>query len=143
MGLSNPVRVEEVDGSPAGVLTKLIVSNGSLSLSGTTATVTTGAATSTRSIQAVITANGSAITAGIVGDIEIPFAATLTAVRLFADLVGSIVIDLWKDTYANYPPTVADTITASAKPTLSRRRSTRTRPSPAGRPRSAPATSSA
>jgi hypothetical protein len=32
---------------------------------------------------------------------------------------GSIVIDVWKDTYANYPPTVADTITASAKPTLS------------------------
>jgi hypothetical protein len=26
---------------------------------------------------------------------------------------------MWKDTYANYPPTVADTITASAKPTLS------------------------
>ena len=32
---------------------------------------------------------------------------------------GSIVIDVWKDTYANFPPTVADTITASAKPTLS------------------------
>jgi len=32
---------------------------------------------------------------------------------------GSIVIDLWKDAYANYPPAVADTITASAKPTLS------------------------
>lgn len=31
---------------------------------------------------------------------------------------GSIVIDIWKDTYANYPPTVADTITASAKPTI-------------------------
>ena len=31
---------------------------------------------------------------------------------------GSIVIDIWKDTLANYPPTVADTITASAKPTL-------------------------
>jgi hypothetical protein len=32
---------------------------------------------------------------------------------------GSIVIDIWKDTHANYPPTVDDTITASAKPTLS------------------------
>jgi len=30
----------------------------------------------------------------------------------------SIVLDIWKDMYANFPPTVADTITASAKPTL-------------------------
>jgi len=37
---------------------------------------------------------------------------------LLADVSGSIVIDIWKDTYANFPPTVADTITASAKPTL-------------------------
>ena len=28
-------------------------------------------------------------------------------------------IDLWKYTYANYPPTVADTIAGSEKPTLS------------------------
>jgi hypothetical protein len=28
------------------------------------------------------------------------------------------VIDIWKDTYSGYPPTVADSITASAKPTL-------------------------
>lgn len=32
---------------------------------------------------------------------------------------GSCVIDIWKDVFANYPPTVADTITASAKPTIS------------------------
>jgi hypothetical protein len=35
-----------------------------------------------------------------------------------ADQSGSIVIDVWKDTLANYPPTVADSITGSAKPTL-------------------------
>jgi len=29
------------------------------------------------------------------------------------------VIDVWKDTYANFPPTVADTITGTEKPTLS------------------------
>jgi hypothetical protein len=27
-------------------------------------------------------------------------------------------VDIWKDTYANYPPTDADTITASAVPTI-------------------------
>jgi hypothetical protein len=31
---------------------------------------------------------------------------------------GSVVFDIWKDVFANYPPTVADTITAAAKPTL-------------------------
>jgi hypothetical protein len=28
-------------------------------------------------------------------------------------------VDVWKDTYANFPPTVADTIAGSEKPTLS------------------------
>ena len=32
---------------------------------------------------------------------------------------GSIVIDVWKDTYANYPPSDADSITASAVPAVS------------------------
>ena len=32
---------------------------------------------------------------------------------------GSCVVDIWKDTHANYPPAVADSITASAKPTIS------------------------
>lgn len=35
-----------------------------------------------------------------------------------APVSASAVIDIWKDSYANYPPTIADTITASAKPTL-------------------------
>jgi len=47
-----------------------------------------------------------------------PWAGTITKFTLIADVSGSAVIDVWKDTYANYPPTVADTITASAKPTL-------------------------
>ena len=32
---------------------------------------------------------------------------------------GSIVIDVWKDTFANFPPTVADSIAGTEKPTLS------------------------
>jgi hypothetical protein len=62
---------------------------------------------------------GSALTTGIKMDVEVPFACTVTAWRLLADQTGSIVIDVWKDTYANYPPTVLDTITGSEKPTLS------------------------
>lgn len=50
---------------------------------------------------------------------SVPYDGTITAARLVADQSGDIVIDIWKDTYANFPPTVADTITAAAKPTLS------------------------
>ena len=76
-------------------------------------------ATKTASIQFVIDGGGSAITTGIKGYIEVPFACTITAARMFADATGSIVVDIFKDTYANYPPVVADKITASAPPTIS------------------------
>lgn len=77
------------------------------------------AARKTASIQLVIDGGGSAITTGVKGYIEVPFACTITAVRLLADQSGSIVVDIWKDTYANYPPVDADSITASAPPTIS------------------------
>lgn len=70
----------------------------------------------------IIDGGGSTITTGVKGFVEVPFAGTITAATLLSTdasvTSGSIVIDVWKDTYANYPPTVADTITASAKPTL-------------------------
>ena len=72
----------------------------------------------TGSINFMIDGGGDAITTGIKGDIEVPLGLTITQVTVVADQTGSIVIDIWKDTYANFPPTVADTITASAKPTL-------------------------
>jgi len=31
-----------------------------------------------------------------------------------ANTTGSIVVDVWKDTYANFPPTVADTIVSNS-----------------------------
>ena len=63
--------------------------------------------------------SGSPIVAGEYGRTEVPFDCTIISARLFADQVGSIVIDIWKSTYAGWPPTVANTIVASAKPTLS------------------------
>lgn len=71
-------------------------------------------------IEFIIDGGGSAITTGIKGDVRLPFAGTIISAALSASREsGSIVIDIWKDTTTNYPPTVADTITASAKPTLS------------------------
>lgn len=67
----------------------------------------------------VFDGGGVVLGTGIKGDLSVPFACTILSARLVADQVGSIVVDIWKDTFANYPPTVADTITAAAKPTLS------------------------
>jgi len=67
----------------------------------------------------IIDGGGSTITTGIKGDLSIEFGCTITQVTLLADQSGSIVIDIWKDTYANYPPTDADSITAAAPPTIS------------------------
>lgn len=67
----------------------------------------------------VIDGGGLAISTGQKGHLEIPFACTITQVTTLADQSGSIVVDIWKDTYANFPPTDADSITASAPPTLS------------------------
>ena len=71
-----------------------------------------------RSLTFIIDGGGSVITAGVKGDLEIPFACTINQVTMLADQSGSIVVDIWKDTYANFPPTDADTITAAAVPTI-------------------------
>ena len=66
----------------------------------------------------IIDGGGSAITTGQKGHLEIPFACTIKQVTMLADQAGSIVVDIWKDTYANFPPTNADSITAAAPPTI-------------------------
>jgi len=102
-----------VDGSvtSSGTYSGSFVGDGS-GLSGITTTITS-------SLIYVIDGGGSAITTGIKGDLQIPFGCTITEVSMLADQAGSIVVDIWKDTYANYPPTDVDSITASATPTIS------------------------
>jgi len=70
-------------------------------------------------MQFVFDEGGGVLTTGIKGYIEVPFDCYIEEQTLGADQAGDLVIDLWLDSYANYPPTVGDTITASAKPTLS------------------------
>jgi len=66
-----------------------------------------------------IDGGGSAITTGIKGDLYIPFSIQLIWVTMLADQSGSIVVDVWSDSYDNFPPTDADSITASDPPTIS------------------------
>lgn len=72
----------------------------------------------TLTITFIIDGGGSAITTGEKGHLEIPFACTITGWTILADQSGSIVVDVWKDTYALFPPTVGDTIAGTEKPTL-------------------------
>ena len=66
-----------------------------------------------------IDGGGSAITTGIKGDVTLPFSGTIIGWYITADQAGSIVIDIWKDIFANFPPTAADSIAGTEKPTLS------------------------
>jgi len=92
---------------------------GTVGFHGLTAGILTPAFTQTGDILFIVDGGGSAITTGVKGDVVVDFDCSISRQTLVADVSGSIVIDIWKDTYANFPPTVADTITASAKPTLS------------------------
>src|SRR5580765_6016092 len=60
---------------------------------------------------------GSILTTGQKGYIRIPFNATITGWSIIAREVGSATFDVWKSP-SGTKPTVANTITASAKPTL-------------------------
>lgn len=76
-------------------------------------------ATQYSTLNFVIDGGGSTITTGIKGDLVVDFNGTIVGATLLANQSGSIVVDIWKDTYANFPPVVGDSITASSKPTIS------------------------
>lgn len=67
---------------------------------------------------AVFDGGAAVLTTGIALDLPVPFACTITEVNMYSQQTGSLVIDVWKDTHGNFPPTVADSITAAAKPTI-------------------------
>ncbi len=96
-------------------------------VAGSRITITTNAGTDTITIAQpaeiapvgiTIDGGGSAITTGLKGYIEVPYAGTIVGWTLLGDQTGSMVMDVWKDSYANYPPTVADTIAGTEKPTI-------------------------
>ena len=80
---------------------------------------TIGGGVKDRELLAVIQGASGVITTGVSGDVRVDFPCTIVGWTLLADQTGSIQIDIWKDLYGNYPPTVADSITAAAKPLIS------------------------
>lgn len=64
---------------------------------------------------------GSSAIATPVNDVSVYFHAAayiLGVVVLAHDVNGTCTIDIWKDSYANFPPTAADSICAAAKPAI-------------------------
>lgn len=72
----------------------------------------------TRTIALTIDGAGSTITTGVKGYLRLPVAVTLTGWTILGDQSGAIVIDVWADTYANFPPTNTDSITNGNEPTI-------------------------
>jgi hypothetical protein len=70
-------------------------------------------------IEFVIDGGGSVLTTGFKGFLVVPFTCNIVQWTLLGDVSGSIVVNVWKDTYANHPPVSGDKITASAPPTIS------------------------
>lgn len=69
------------------------------------------------SIGIVVDGGGGVVTTGEKGLTRPKYSGTITGWTMLSDIAGSCVIDVWKDTYANSPPTVADTIFGT-KPNL-------------------------
>ncbi len=73
----------------------------------------------TGTLNLTIDGGGVAISAGVKLDLVLDFDGEFLGYDLLADQTGSIVCDVWRDIYANFPPTAADSICGGNKPTLS------------------------
>ena len=68
----------------------------------------------------IIDGGGSEITTGAKAWVRATHSFTITGMEITADQSGSIVVDIWKDAYDNFPPTNDDSICDSGTcPTLS------------------------
>lgn len=62
---------------------------------------------------------GSELVVGVWGDVPVHFDGIIVRWRLVSTFgAGDLQVDVWKSTYATFPPTVADTITGSDVPLL-------------------------
>lgn len=70
------------------------------------------------SLQVVMGDGVNAIASGAKLYVRVPYACTIVRATLMADVSGAIKVDIWKDTYTNFPPTDADTITGGNEPEI-------------------------
>jgi len=63
-------------------------------------------------VQVILSGAPSYLYTGIQCDISVPYGLTIDTWTLLADTGAQYSIGLWKDSYANYPPTSADGMSA-------------------------------
>jgi hypothetical protein len=98
-------------------LAEEISAGSGLTLAGGSLAVTDNARTS--ALGYTIDGGGDPIATGIAGmGLVVPYACTLVDWTLLADVSGAIKIDVWRDTYANFPPTNADSMTNGNEPEI-------------------------
>ena len=73
----------------------------------------------TSTVGVVIDGGGVPITVGEKVELLIPFSASIQSWYLLADRSGSVTVDIWKSSYATYPSTISNSITATARPFIS------------------------
>lgn len=66
----------------------------------------------------IVDGGGSQVNLPVTTDLRVPYDCLITGWDLVADQVGSIQIDIWKNTYSNYPPSSGNSITGSSKPSI-------------------------
>ncbi|MES2671628.1 MAG: hypothetical protein V4673_14590 [Pseudomonadota bacterium] len=91
---------------------------------GTSAIVWQALSYPSSAIEFVMDGGGAPITAGYKGIVEVPFDCLITRSTFLADIPGSIVMDVRKTSYANFPPGPADSIVGATPPTLAAQQST-------------------
>jgi hypothetical protein len=115
-GLTAPTDHSVLVGSGAGAITPVALGAGQVLVGASGADPAPTDLYET--INFIIDGGGSVITTGVKGDVKVDFAGTITEWTIMPDQSGSIVIDIWKDTYANFPPTDADSMCSGKEPTL-------------------------
>ncbi len=62
---------------------------------------------------------GTVLPTGVCGDMQAPVDGTIVAAALMLDQSGSVAVSVWRDSYANYPPTIADVVSSAFSVTTS------------------------
>lgn len=102
-----------------GHLADASVQSGSLA-SGNVAKQHTASGLLQGAIQFVIDGGGAALAAGEKGDVIVPYDCRINYVNVFSDQSGgSVFLGIWRDSFANYPPTSGDTVAPSGVPLIS------------------------
>lgn len=107
-----------VQGGTVGATTYVVTSADQIIIGTSSITFATEQSLIGSAVEFLFDGGGAPMIVGQQCWIEMPFAGSITQSTMLTDQAGTMVVDLRKDSYANYPPAAGDSIVASAPPTL-------------------------